>query len=140
MTSVIYFRSSSATAALMEPVNFTGQQLRLLDLKRAIVEQKKMSSAMDFDLKITDAEDKTRGAYRRLLLLTGIEQCCCSAPHRVRWRRYICAQELERGVPASARDGRPGAAVSLARRAPGSIHVRAPLLSMTVVSILTSDV
>lgn len=45
----------------MEPVQFTGHQLRLLDLKRTIVEQKKMSSAMDFDLKITDAEDKNKG-------------------------------------------------------------------------------
>ena len=61
MSSVIYFRLSSATAAQMEPVQFTGHQLRLLDLKRAIVEQKKMSSAMDFDLKITDAEDKNKG-------------------------------------------------------------------------------
>ena len=61
MSSVIYFRLKSATAAQVEPVHFTGHQLRLLDLKRAIVEQKKISSAMDFDLKVTDAEDKSKG-------------------------------------------------------------------------------
>lgn len=61
MSSVIFFRLSSATAGQMEPVYFTGHQLRLLDLKRAIVEQKKMSSSIDFDLKITDADIETKG-------------------------------------------------------------------------------
>jgi hypothetical protein len=61
MSSVIYFKLKSATAGQVEPIHFTGQQLRLLDLMRAIVEQKKMSSAIDFDLRITDAEDKTKG-------------------------------------------------------------------------------
>jgi hypothetical protein len=38
-------------------VNFTGHQIKLLDLKRAIMELKNISKGLDFDLKITDAEN-----------------------------------------------------------------------------------
>ena len=54
MSSVIYFRLNAGTE--MEPVHFTGHQLRLLDLKRAIVEKKKLATGLDFELDVRDAE------------------------------------------------------------------------------------
>jgi hypothetical protein len=61
MSSVIYFRLKSSKASDLDPIHFTGHQMRLLDLKRAVVERKKMSSAMDFDLNVVDAEDSSKG-------------------------------------------------------------------------------
>lgn len=69
MSSVIYFKLKSAAAGQVEPVHFTGQQMTLLDLKKAIVKLKKMSSAMDFDLKITDADDKSKGYFIYMILI-----------------------------------------------------------------------
>ena len=42
-------------------INFSGHQISLFDLKRAIMEQKNMSKGLDFDLKITDAENNSKG-------------------------------------------------------------------------------
>ncbi len=63
MSSVIYFRLKSAAAGKLDPIYFTGHQMKLLDLKRAIVEQKKLSGSIDFDLKITDADDESKGNF-----------------------------------------------------------------------------
>ena len=63
MTSVIYFRMKSAAAGRLEPIQFTGHQMKLLDLKRAIVDLKRLGGSVDFDLRITDADDESKGAY-----------------------------------------------------------------------------
>lgn len=60
MSSSIYFRMHHGNQ--LEPINFTGHQITLLDLKRAIVEMKSFKG-LDFDLKITDAENSTKGLY-----------------------------------------------------------------------------
>jgi len=44
----------------VEQVNFTGHQINLLDLKRSILELKRMTSGLDFDLKLTDAENSSK--------------------------------------------------------------------------------
>jgi hypothetical protein len=41
-----------------EQISFSGNGIKLLDLKREILEKKKISGSLDFDLKITDANDK----------------------------------------------------------------------------------
>jgi hypothetical protein len=55
MTSSVYFKMHHGNEVLA--VNFTGHQIKLLDLKRAIMELKNISKGLDFDLKITDAEN-----------------------------------------------------------------------------------
>jgi hypothetical protein len=55
MTSSVYFKMHHGNEVLA--VNFTGHQIKLLDLKRSIMELKNISKGLDFDLKITDAEN-----------------------------------------------------------------------------------
>jgi hypothetical protein len=40
-------------------VNFPGTAIRVIDLKRAIVEQKKLNKGLDLELVITDAQNNT---------------------------------------------------------------------------------
>ena len=61
MSSSVYFRMHHGNQ--LEPINFTGHQITLLDLKRAIMEVKNFKG-FDFDLKITDAENDAKGEYR----------------------------------------------------------------------------
>lgn len=44
-----------------EQVSFDGQGLRLLELKKAIVEKKAIMGSLDFDLKVTDENDPDKG-------------------------------------------------------------------------------
>jgi DWNN domain len=44
-----------------EQVSFEGPGLRLLELKKAIVEKKAISGSLDFDLKVTDEDDPDKG-------------------------------------------------------------------------------
>lgn len=60
MTSSVYFKMHHGNDVL--PVNFTGHQIKLLDLKRSIMELKNISKGLDFDLKITDA-DSDKGIF-----------------------------------------------------------------------------
>ena len=59
MSSSVYFRMKHGTVS--EPINFDGHQIRLLELKRAIIEKKQLRSGLDFDLQISDAENSSRG-------------------------------------------------------------------------------
>jgi hypothetical protein len=70
---------------VVEAVNFSGTQIKLLELKRAIVEKKKFSKGMNFDLNIQDAENPSRGrspshspALWRLIFCHGMlfSYCC----------------------------------------------------------------
>jgi hypothetical protein len=62
MTSVIYFRMKSAASGQMEPVQFSGHQMSVAELKRAIIERKRLNaSSLDFDLEITDADEPSKG-------------------------------------------------------------------------------
>jgi hypothetical protein len=45
----------------VETVSFSGTEIKVLELKRSIVEIKKFSQGMNFDLTILDAENLTRG-------------------------------------------------------------------------------
>jgi hypothetical protein len=58
MTSSVYFKMHHGNEVLA--VNFTGHQIKLLDLKRSIMELKNISKGLDFDLKITDAENEQK--------------------------------------------------------------------------------
>ena len=58
--SQVYFRMQIAKSKTLEPIHFTGNQIRLLDLQRAIMEKKNMSSGTDFDLILMDAEDTSK--------------------------------------------------------------------------------
>jgi hypothetical protein len=55
MTSSVYFKYSHAKEP--EPIFFTGNQIKVLDLKRSIVDMKNLKGGMDFDFKINDAEN-----------------------------------------------------------------------------------
>ena len=59
MASVVYFRMQHGK--ISEPISFTGHQIKLIDLKRAILEKKEMKTGFDFDLKIIDADNSTKG-------------------------------------------------------------------------------
>lgn len=54
MTSSIYFKMHHGNQ--VEPINFTGHQITLLDLKRQVIERKNFKG-LDFDLEIKDAEN-----------------------------------------------------------------------------------
>lgn len=49
-----------AKSKTLEPITFTGNQIRLLDLQRAIMEKKNMKEGSDFDLVLMDAEDTSK--------------------------------------------------------------------------------
>ncbi|CAB1119764.1 unnamed protein product [Ectocarpus sp. CCAP 1310/34] len=61
MASIVKFKFKSARE--YDSVSFPGTGIKLLDLKRAIVEQKKLHQGMEFDLNIVN--DKTREVQRR---------------------------------------------------------------------------
>lgn len=61
---MISFKFSSTKAGNYEQISFSGNSIRLLELKREIVERKKLSSALSFDLEITD--DTGKGKLRPL--------------------------------------------------------------------------
>ena len=52
MESTVSFRMHHGTQP--EKVPFVGNGIRLLDLKREILERKKISGSLDFDLKVVD--------------------------------------------------------------------------------------
>ncbi|CAM9269420.1 unnamed protein product, partial [Ectocarpus sp. 12 AP-2014] len=60
MASIVKFKFKSARE--YDSVSFPGTGIKLLDLKRAIVEQKKLHQGMEFDLNIVN--DKTREEYK----------------------------------------------------------------------------
>lgn len=54
--SVVNFRMHHGTA--MEQITFTGNGIKLLDLKKEILDKKEISRSLDFDLKIVDENGK----------------------------------------------------------------------------------
>lgn len=58
MSSQVYFRLQYGK--VLEPIEFTGPHIKLIDLKRAILEKKNMKTGFDFDLKICDAENNSK--------------------------------------------------------------------------------
>jgi DWNN domain len=50
-----------------EKIEFVGNGIRVLDLKREILERKKISGSLDFDLKVMD-ESNNKGALKYLIL------------------------------------------------------------------------
>jgi DWNN domain len=61
MTSMVHFRMFHGKE--LEPIPFTGQSIRLIDLKRHIVEKKNIKAGLDFDLEITDGDSGTGRLY-----------------------------------------------------------------------------
>ena len=54
--SVVNFRMHHGNVA--EQIPFSGNGIKLLDLKKEILEKKKISGSLDFDLKIVDETGK----------------------------------------------------------------------------------
>ncbi len=61
MTSSVHFKMHHGNDVLA--VNFAGHQIKLLDLKRSVMELKNIAKGLDFDLKITDA-DSGKGQHQ----------------------------------------------------------------------------
>jgi hypothetical protein len=61
MASAVNFRMHHGSES--SSVNFVGNGIRVLDLKREILERKKFSGSSDFDLKIVDESGKGPHAY-----------------------------------------------------------------------------
>ena len=55
MTSQVFFRMQHGKA--MEPISFSGPSIKLIDLKRAVLEKKDLKTGLDFDLRVVDAEN-----------------------------------------------------------------------------------
>ena len=55
-----YLANFFSKSKTLEPITFTGHQIRLLDLQRAIMEKKNMKEGSDFDLVLMDAEDTSK--------------------------------------------------------------------------------
>lgn len=60
MASTVKFKFKSARE--FDTISFPGNSIKLLDLKRAIVEHKKLHQGMEFDLNIVN--DKTKEEYK----------------------------------------------------------------------------
>ena len=54
--SVVNFRMQQGTD--WEQVHFNGHSMKLLDLKKEIVDKKKYSGSLDFDLRVVDENGK----------------------------------------------------------------------------------
>lgn len=81
MSSVIYFRMHHGKNS--EQINFEGAGLKLLELKKAIVEKKSISGSLDFDLKVLDENDPKKGIFfKKLSLIIFVTSFCCRV-----WRR-----------------------------------------------------
>lgn len=59
MSSVIYFRMHHGRQ--FEQIHFEGPGLKLIDLKRIVIERKNIGGGLDFDLKIVDENDSEKG-------------------------------------------------------------------------------
>lgn len=59
MTSIIYFRMHHGKQA--DQISFDGNGLKLLELKKAIIEKKSIAGSLDFDLKVTDENEAEKG-------------------------------------------------------------------------------
>ena len=58
MSSVVHFKMASKRAP--STIKFAGNQIRLLDLQRLIMEHQNMKQGMDFDLIISDADNSSK--------------------------------------------------------------------------------
>ena len=58
MSCIIYFRMYHGRQS--EQINFEGPGMKLIDLKRIIVERKNIGGGLDFDLKIVDENDSEK--------------------------------------------------------------------------------
>ena len=61
MSSVVYYRMHHGKQ--FEPINFDGHQIRLIDLKKAVLEKKNLKAGIDFDLEVLDADNSSRGRF-----------------------------------------------------------------------------
>lgn len=73
MASTVKFKFKSARE--FDTISFPGNSIKLLDLKRAIVEHKKLHQGMEFDLNIVNDKTKegrttTYGYYSRVYWYT----------------------------------------------------------------------
>lgn len=59
MSSVIHFKMVHGRNP--ETISFTGHQIKLIDLKRAILEKKNISAAFDFDFRISYVDNPSAG-------------------------------------------------------------------------------
>lgn len=79
MASTVKFKFKSAR--VYDTVSFPGTSIKLLDLKRAIVEQKRLHQGMEFDLTVVN--DKTKeGAYIFMSTTLHLGQDPISEQHR----------------------------------------------------------
>lgn len=79
MASTVKFKFKSAKE--YDTVSFPGTGIKLLDLKRAIVDQKKLHQGMEFDLNIVNDKTKegtTRSLYQGVSL-ADIDDVVCFA-------------------------------------------------------------
>lgn len=68
-TMSIHFKFKSAKE--YDTVHFPGIAIRLIDLKKAIVDKKKLAKGLDFDLVITDAQNGSGNLLALYLLIDG---------------------------------------------------------------------
>ena len=66
--SVIHFRMHHGNIA--DQISFSGNGIKLLDLKKEILEKKNISGSLDFDLKITDDSGKGMSTIKCLITTT----------------------------------------------------------------------
>lgn len=56
--SVVNFRMHHGVGNVYEQIPFTGNGIKLIDLKKEVVDRKKINKSLDFDLKIVDENGK----------------------------------------------------------------------------------
>ncbi len=61
MSSCVHFKFKSAKD--FEAITFAGSFIKLIDLKRAVVEAKSLQKGMDFDLSVVDNHSKEGTNY-----------------------------------------------------------------------------
>ena len=61
MSSMIFFRMHHGRQS--EQIAFDGPGMRLLDLKKSILEKKKIGGSLDFDLKVNDENEPDKGKW-----------------------------------------------------------------------------
>ena len=71
MSGIVHFKFKSSRS--FDQISIVGNVIKVYDLKVAIVEKKKLSQGLDFDLILTNADTKI-GAVRNWIVLISIIQ------------------------------------------------------------------
>ncbi len=58
LLSAVNFRMHHGIVGVYEQITFTGNGIKLIDLKKEVVDRKKINKSQDFDLKVVDENGK----------------------------------------------------------------------------------